>query len=189
MSRDPFDGLDDGDIYGSSGVADSDSSGATRIQRPGFIRPGVPLKPVPKGEYEHLGTYGRAPVDVDRPVVPTPLDFDPRISAPIGVAPTRFDHDPRSDIGTSTDIQPAHVVLARLKVKGAEPYMLQWIHGRARRGILTSPEIIDQCRLLHYYGDGLAGQVAQYAMQTNAFLANQQQRVQQDVARRIGVRR
>lgn len=158
------DETDDGNPYGGT-EGNYDGSGSTRVRHPGDIPAGPQRKFVPREVIEKIGTQGRAPLHVERPVEPTSLPFNPFRFA--GVTPTRLPTDPRSTIGTAVASTPAHVVLSRLKSKGAEEWMLHWVYDRGTRGIPTDADILKQCFFLAKFGDAAAQRLLAYAQSIN----------------------
>lgn len=193
MSGDPDfpdpapDDTDDGNPYGGSD-GDYDRGGAARVAHPGDIPAGPSRKFIPRDVVERIGTQGRAPLHVERPVEPTRLPFNPfRFS---GVQPTRLPTDPRGTIGTSVASTPAHVVLSRLKSKGAEPWMLHWVYDRGTRGVPTDIDILRQCDLLARFGDTIAPRLLSYAQSINArieMIQRSQRQQSQQRAQGMGV--
>lgn len=170
-----LDKIDDGSPHGGSRPANPDASGATRVRVPPVMKTGAAWRFIPREETQRQGSSGRANIHVERPVELTTLGYDPRDPRSVGAAPTTLSHDPRDSrsIGAvdSREESPAFVVLTRLKTTGAEPWMLEWVYRRGRRGVPTDQSIYNQVVLLAHYGDALAPRLAHYIVHTNTQIA------------------
>lgn len=182
--------IDEGSPYATDNTRFSDTQGATRVQAPQNLRPGPGMRFIDKEEVGRIGTTGRAALNVDRPVQLTQLDFDPRVSCPIGVKPVSFDHDPRNEIGSSgTTIIPEYVILSKLKSQGADENMLLWAQAKGQMGQHIGMPILKQLEALAKYGDMVARGMLSYILVSvhPAIDRNLRARQSQQVARAAGM--
>lgn len=182
---------DDGAPYSGSGATQPDTKGAPRVINPvlvGGMRPGVVNRIIPKEETTRLGSAGRAPLHVDRPVEPTALPYDPTRFA--GAVPTRLDYDPRREVGSGgIDTMPGYVILSRLKATGAEEWMLHWVWVRGKSGQFVPDDVIYQLQVLAHYGDAVALRMLRYIDQTHRTIQQAMMARQQSQAARMGISR